>query len=273
MHDITKLKKTIELFWDHKDSIGNLSKLELDQQTATVKEILELLDQGILRISEKIDGVWQVHEWLKKTILLAFRLFPNQLINNGYDKIPLKFTSWEKENFNNAQIRVVPGTIVRYGSHIAKNTILMPSFINIGAFIDEKTMIDSGVTVGSCAQIGKRCHISANAIIGGVLEPLQNNPVIIEDDCFIGMGAMVAEGTIVEQGAVLSIGVNIGASSKIIDLKSNQIFYGRVPAYSVVVPGNYVTSNNQVSLNCAVIIKTVDEKTRSKTAINELLRM
>ncbi|MGD0466136.1 MAG: 2,3,4,5-tetrahydropyridine-2,6-dicarboxylate N-succinyltransferase [Gammaproteobacteria bacterium] len=263
--NLTKLKNTIEQLWD--------GKKELEQPTAAVIEVLQNLDKGNLRVCEKINASWQTNQWIKKAILLAFKLFPNKLsLNNSYDKIPLKFTSWQPEDFIKANIRVVPGAIVRLGAYLANNTVLMPCFVNIGAFIDENTMIDSGTTIGSCAQIGKKCHISSNAVIGGVLEPLQNNPIIIEDDCFIGMGSMIAEGMIIEQGSVLSMGVKIGASTKIINRQNGQISYGRIPAYSVVIPGNYITENSLVSLNCAVIVKTVDAQTRSKTSINELLR-
>ena len=268
--NIIKLKETIEQLWDRKNS--ELSSKELEQQTTAIIEVLQTIDKGELRVSEKINETWQTNQWVKKAILLAFKLFPNQLSPNSYDKIPLKFTSWQQEDFSKANIRVVPGSIVRLGAYLAKNTVLMPCFVNIGAFIDENTMIDSGTTIGSCAQIGKKCHISSNVVIGGVLEPLQNNPIIIEDDCFIGMGSMIAEGIIIEQGSVLSMGVKIGASTKIIDRQNNKIFYGTIPAYSVVIPGNHITENSPVSLNCAVIVKTVDAKTRSKTSINELLR-
>ena len=274
--NIINIQNTIEQLWEKKDLLNELPSQELEQRIADITQVLQNLDNGKLRVCEKTNEIWQTHSWIKKTILLAFKLFPNKLSTNNYDKsydkIPLKFTNWQQEDFLKAKIRVVPGSIIRLGAYLANNTILMPCFVNIGAFIDEGTMIDSGATVGSCAQIGKKCHISANAAIGGVLEPLQNNPVIIEDDCFIGAGAMVAEGVIVEQGSVLSMGVKIGASTKIINRQNNQVYYGKIPAYSVVVPGNYTTTNNQISLHCAVIVKTVDAKTRSKTEINELLR-
>ena len=248
-----------------------------------VNETLSLLDSGKIRICEKKNDVWQVNQWIKKAILLSFRLNDNALSKGHtisgetlsyFDKVPLKFTSWEDAEFRKAGFRVVPGAVVRYSAYIAKNVVLLPSFVNLGAYIDEGTMIDTWATVGSCAQIGKNCHISGGAGIGGVLEPLQANPVIIEDDCFIGARSEIAEGVIVEKGSVISMGVYIGSSTKIIDRETGEIFYGRVPAYSVVVPGNIASSkgDKNVSLYAAVIVKKVDEKTRSKTSVNELLR-
>jgi 2,3,4,5-tetrahydropyridine-2,6-dicarboxylate N-succinyltransferase len=262
------MKHQIEQLWQQTEFT------EQQKLTAvnTIMQVLTLLDKGQLRVAEKINNCWQTNDWLKKAILLAFKLFNNNIGINSYDKIPLKFTNWQQEDFFNAKIRVVPGTTIRLGAYLAKNTIFMPCFINTGAFIDEGTLIDSGAVIGSCAQIGKRCHIASNAAIGGVLEPLQNSPTIIEDDCFIGVGSILAEGTIVEQGAVISMGVSIGGSTKIINRATNQIFYGKVPAYSVVIPGSYTAPNSSIAINCAVIVKTVDAKTRSKTGINELLR-
>jgi len=248
-----------------------------------VNQTLAALDAGQIRICEKKDGVWQVNQWIKKAILLSFRLNDNFLSRSQnlsgdastyFDKVPLKFAKWSEEDFRKSGFRAVPGAVVRYSSFIAKNVVLLPSFVNLGAYVDEGTMIDTWATVGSCAQIGKNCHISGGAGIGGVLEPLQANPVIIEDDCFIGARSEIAEGVIVEKGSVISMGVYIGASTKIIDRESGEIFYGRVPAYSVVVPGNIASTkgDKNVSLYAAVIVKKVDEKTRSKTSVNELLR-
>jgi len=249
-----------------------------------VNEAINLLDSGQARVCSKIDNKWHVNQWLKKAILLSFRLNDNflskqQNINGDaisfFDKVSLKFNNWQENDFRQAGFRALPGSVVRRGSYIAKNVVLMPSFVNLGAYVDESTMVDTWSTIGSCAQIGKNCHISGGVGIGGVLEPLQANPVIIEDDCFIGARSEIAEGVIVEKGAVISMGVYIGASTKIIDRASGEIYYGRVPAYSVVVPGNISSTSindKNLSLYCAVIVKKVDEKTRSKTSINELLR-
>ncbi len=248
-----------------------------------VVSTLDLLDAGKIRVAEKINESWQVNQWVKQAILLSFRLNQNYLTKQQssqgdnvlfYDKVQLKFSNWQATDFESANFRALPGAVVRKGAYIGQKVVLMPSFINIGAFIDSGSMIDTWATVGSCAQIGKNCHISGGAGIGGVLEPLQANPVIIEDDCFIGARSEVAEGVIIEQGSVLSMGVYLGASTKIIDRQSGQVFYGRVPAYSVVVPGSIPSSShpNSPALYCAVIVKRVDAKTRSKTSINELLR-
>lgn len=247
-----------------------------DDFTKVIISILKVLGEGQLRIAEKINGEWIVHQWLKKAIVLAFRALPNQVKKGDmpwFDKVPLKFQDWEHNHFHEAGIRVIPGALVRESAYIGRNVILMSSFVNAGAYIDEGTMIDTWALVGSCAQIGKNCHISASVVIGGVLEPLQANPVIIEDNCFIGAGSQVTEGVIVEQGSVISMGVSLGASTKIIDQESGEIFQGRVPAYSVVVPGTLPSKNpTGLHLACAVIIKRVDEQTRQKTSINELLR-
>lgn len=248
-----------------------------------VNKTMALLDCGKIRICEKKNDVWQVNQWIKKAILLSFRLNDNFLSKSQsvsgdaatyFDKVPLKFANWSEEDFRQAGFRAVSGSVVRYSAYIAKNVVLLPSFVNLGAYVDEGSMIDTWATVGSCAQIGKNCHISGGAGIGGVLEPLQANPVIIEDDCFIGARAEIAEGVIVEKGSVISMGVYIGASTKIIDRETGEVFYGRVPAYSVVVPGNIASNkgSKDVSLYAAIIVKKVDEKTRSKTSINELLR-
>src|SRR5512147_1336240 len=243
-----------------------------------VEEVLDLLDEGELRIAEKQGGNWVVHQWLKKAILLSFRLNEPHRIEGGpdgaswWDKVPTKFSKWKAKDFKEAGFRVVPGAVVRRSAYIAPGVVLMPSFVNLGARVDSGTMVDTWVTVGSCAQIGKSVHLSGGAGIGGVLEPLQANPVIIEDNCFIGARAEVAEGVIVGEGSVLSMGVYLGQSTKIIDRATGQIHMGRVPPYSVVVAGTLPGGPDRPSLYCGVIVKTVDERTRSKTSINELLR-
>lgn len=240
-----------------------------------IDETLSLLDQGKLRVANHIENEWVVDQWLKKAILLAFKIYPNQVITMGgnsscYDKIPLKYEHVTKQEFHDRNSRIVPGAIVRYGAFIGQSAILMPSFVNIGAYVDDGAMIDTWATVGSCAQIGKNVHLSGGVGIGGVLEPLQAHPTIIEDNCFIGARSEVVEGVIVEKNSVLSMGVFISQSTKIYNRMTGDITYGRVPAGSVVVPGS-LPSNN-VNLYCAVIVKQVDEQTRSKTHINELLR-
>ena len=279
-HD-PSLTAIIESSWENKDSIGADTGGELRE---AVDEALSLLDSGYLRIAEKIEGQWQVHQWLKKAVLLSFRLNPMQAIPGGpggsswWDKVPSKFDQWDADDFKKAGFRAVPSCIVRRSAYIAPNVVLMPSFVNLGAYVGEGTMVDTWSTVGSCAQIGKHCHISGGVGIGGVLEPLQAGPVIIEDKVFIGARSEVAEGVIVEEGSVLSMGVFLGASTKIVDRETGEIFMGRVPAYSVVIPGTLPASkplpNGQAapSLACAVIVKRVDARTRSKTGINELLR-
>lgn len=234
------------------------------------------LDAGRLRVATKEDNGWIVHEWIKKAILLNFRIQENRFISDSltpaHDKIPLKFADWGESRFRLAGIRVVPGAIVRHSAYLAPNTVIMPSFINVGAYVDEGTMVDSAVRVGSCAQIGKNCHLSDNVGIGGVLEPLQAQPVIIEDNCFLGACVEVVEGVRVEEGSVLGAGVILTASTKIVDRTTGKVSYGRIPPYSVVVPGTLPDSQSGVGLTCAVIVKQVDEKTRQKTSINELLR-
>ena len=253
-----------------------------------VKEILELLDQGHIRVCEKKKSGWVVNQWVKKAILISFRLYDNTIFNSSiqnsrsgqytwFDKVNLKTSNWNEDEWTKKNFRSVPGSIIRFSAYIAPNVVLMPSFINLGAYVDSGSMIDTWATVGSCAQIGKNVHISGGAGIGGVLEPLQNNPVIIEDNCFIGARSEIAEGVIVGEGSVISMGVFIGLSTKIVDRSSGKIFFGEVPPYSVVVPGTLPSEKNNLgeikpSLACAVIVKTVDEKTRSKTSINELLR-
>jgi len=269
------IESVIDAAWEARDGISAETKGEVRQ---AVDSALAALDSGDARIAEKVDGDWRVNQWLKKAVLLSFRLNPMEAISGGpggahwWDKVPSKFAGWGEREFAHAAFRSVPGAIVRRGAYIAPGAVLMPSFVNIGARVGEGAMIDTWATVGSCAQIGRNVHISGGAGIGGVLEPLQAGPVIIEDDCFVGARSEVAEGVIVEQGAVLSMGVFIGASTKIVDRASGEVMYGRVPAYSVVVPGTLPAKDGGPSLACAVIVKRVDERTRSKTSINELLR-
>ena len=241
-----------------------------------VDAVLNELNLGKIRSAEKINNTWVVHEWIKKAILLSFKLYPNVIIpetsTQYYDRIPLKFANWSEQDFQSHSLRVLPGAVVRSGAYISNGVILMPSFVNIGAFLGSGTMIDTWATVGSCAQIGKNVHLSGGVGIGGVLEPLQATPTIIEDNCFIGARSEIVEGVIVEEGAVISMGVFIGKSTKIYNRMTGEITYGRVPKGAVVVPGNLPAKDGSYSLYCAVIIKQVDEKTRSKTSINELLR-
>jgi 2,3,4,5-tetrahydropyridine-2,6-dicarboxylate N-succinyltransferase len=241
-----------------------------------VNEVLTLLDTGKARVAEKINGGWVTHQWLKKAVLLSFRINENRMMDGGntkyYDKVDCKYASYSEEDFANAGVRVVPNAVARKGSYIAPGAILMPSYVNIGAYVDSGTMVDTWVTVGSCAQIGKNVHLSGGVGIGGVLEPLQANPTIIGDNCFIGARSEIVEGVIVEDGCVISMGVYIGQSTKIFNRMTGEVSYGRIPAGSVVVSGNLPSSDGKYSLYCAVIIKQVDEKTRSKTGINELLR-
>jgi 2,3,4,5-tetrahydropyridine-2,6-dicarboxylate N-succinyltransferase len=274
-------QQIIEQAWEQRN------QLTLDSHPGVaqvVQDVLMQLDNGSLRVAEKDQGNWVVHQWIKKAILLSFRLRNNQLIFGGpqvsidhatswFDKVPLKCAGWSEQDFKNAGFRSVPGSIIRHSAYIGQDTVIMPSFINVGARIGDNTMIDTWVTIGSCAQVGAHCHISGGVGIGGVLEPLQANPVIIEDHCFIGARSEVAEGVIIEEGAVLAMGVFIGASTKIIERHTGKIYQGRVPAYSVVVPGTLPPSQpGGPALSCAVIVKQVDAQTRSKTSINELLR-
>ena len=273
--NLQALQPTIDAAWENRDAIGPGT---WDETRQAVDHALAALDSGEARIAEKVDGEWVVHQWLKKAVLLSFRLNPMEMIPGGpggahwWDKVPSKFAGWSEKQFEAAAFRAVPGAIVRRGAYIAPGAVLMPSFVNIGARVGEGAMVDTWATVGSCAQIGRNVHISGGAGIGGVLEPLQAGPVIIEDNCFIGARAEVAEGVIVEEGAVLSMGVFLGASTKIVDRATGEVHYGRVPAYSVVVPGTLPGKDGGPSLACAVIVKRVDERTRSKTSINELLR-
>ncbi|MEO6198849.1 MAG: 2,3,4,5-tetrahydropyridine-2,6-dicarboxylate N-succinyltransferase [Sphingomicrobium sp.] len=269
------LERQIDQAWKERETISAQTGGAL---RSAVAEALDLLDSGEARVAEPgVDG-WHVNQWLKKAVLLSFRLNPMERIAGGpggaswWDKVPSKFAGWSDQDFTAAGFRAVPGAIVRRGVFIAPNAVLMPSFVNIGAYVGEGAMIDTWATVGSCAQIGRNVHISGGTGIGGVLEPLQAGPVIIEDDCFIGARSEVAEGVVVERGAVLSMGVFLGASTKIVDRASGEVMYGRVPAYSVVVPGALPGKDGGPSLACAVIVKQVDERTRWKTSINELLR-
>ena len=273
------LKAEIDAGWARRES---LSPETGGAVRAAVDETLRRLDRGELRVAEKVDGAWVTHQWLKEAILLSFRLWPNTVMRAGalggelgpwWDKVPGKFDGWEAAQFEAAGFRAVPGAVVRRGAYIAPDVVLMPSFVNIGAHVGEGTMVDTWATVGSCAQIGKGVHISGGAGIGGVLEPLQANPTIVEDSCFIGARSEVAEGVIVGEGAVLSMGVYLTASTRIVDRKTGETHRGRVPPYSVVVPGALPDPHGVgPSLACAVIVKTVDAQTRSKTSINELLR-
>jgi 2,3,4,5-tetrahydropyridine-2-carboxylate N-succinyltransferase len=274
------LQTTVEQAWEERDGVNPATKGPIRD---AVNSALAMLDNGSARVAEKRDGQWIVNQWLKKAVLLSFRLSDMALISGGagtghwWDKVPSKFAGWGESRFRDAGFRAVPGSIVRAGAFINKGVVLMPSFVNLGAYVDEGTMVDTWTTVGSCAQIGKNVHLSGGVGIGGVLEPLQAGPVVIEDNCFIGARSEVAEGVIVEEGAVLSMGVYLGASTKIIDRATGEIFVGRVPAYSVVVPGSLPgkplpDGTPGPSLYCAVIVKRVDAQTRAKTGINELLR-
>jgi 2,3,4,5-tetrahydropyridine-2,6-dicarboxylate N-succinyltransferase len=272
----SEIEKTIEQAFEQRDGVGPATKGAVRE---AVEAALDLLDSGKARVAERgADGKWKVNQWLKKAVLLSFRLNDMTPIAGGpgkanwWDKVPSKFDGWGENRFREAGFRAVPGSIVRRSAYIAPGVVLMPSFVNLGAYVDSGTMVDTWATVGSCAQIGKNCHISGGAGIGGVLEPLQAGPVIIEDNCFVGARSEVAEGVVVRTGAVLSMGVFIGASTKIVDRESGKVLQGEVPAYSVVVPGSLPGKNGGPSLYCAVIVKRVDEQTRSKTSINELLR-
>jgi 2,3,4,5-tetrahydropyridine-2-carboxylate N-succinyltransferase len=277
---LTDLAATIDAAWENRAEIGISTKGAVRE---AVDQAIEMLDAGQARVAEKIDGEWVTHQWLKKAVLLSFRLTDNKIIANGpgegvfWDKVPSKFEGWGENRFRAAGFRVVPPAAARKGSFLAPNVILMPSFVNIGAYVDSGTMVDTWATVGSCAQIGKNVHLSGGVGIGGVLEPLQANPTIIEDNCFIGARSEVVEGVVVGEGSVLSMGVFISASTKIVDRATGQVHIGKVPPYSVVVsgslPGKPMNDGTPgPSLYCAVIVKTVDAQTRSKTGINDLLR-
>ncbi|MBU3076898.1 2,3,4,5-tetrahydropyridine-2,6-dicarboxylate N-succinyltransferase [Sphingomonas quercus] len=272
----TNLAATIEQAWEERDTLGFTT---IGPVRDAVDQAIGLLDQGAARVAEP-DGTggWRVNQWLKKAVLLSFRLNDNALIEGGaagapgFDKVPSKFAGWDEARFRAAGFRAVPGAVARRGSFIGRSCVLMPSFVNIGAHVGEGTMVDTWATVGSCAQIGRNVHLSGGAGIGGVLEPLQAGPVVIEDGCFIGARAEVAEGVIVREGAVLSMGVYLGASTKIVDRATGEVFRGEVPPYAVVVPGALPDPKGGPSLYCAVIVKRVDAQTRAKTGINELLR-
>ena len=279
-----QLESVIEAAWEAR---ADLSPSTTGDVRDAVMEALDLLDSGQARVASRgEDGVWTTHQWLKKAVLLSFRLNDNTVMSTAgkgfasphaghgpwWDKVPNKFGGWHAEQFRDAGFRAVPGSFVRHGAFIGKNVVLMPSFVNIGAYVDGGAMVDAWATVGSCAQIGKNVHLSGGAGIGGVLEPLQANPTIIEDGCFIGARAEVAEGVIVREGAVLAMGVYLSASTKIVDRATGEVFRGEVPAYSVVVPGALPDPNGGPSLYCAVIVKRVDAQTRAKTGVNELLR-
>ena len=284
--DLAQLETEINTAWDNRDAVNTDTKGAVRE---AVFEALNLLDNGKARVAEPNNNhQWVVNQWLKKAVLLSFRLNAMQLITSGtiyagsgeavwWDKVAPKFSGWDEARFRQSGFRAVPGCVVRHSAYIAPGVVIMPGFINLGAYVDSGTMVDTWATVGSCAQIGKNVHLSGGAGIGGVLEPLQAGPVIIEDDCFIGARSEVVEGVVVEQGAVLSMGVFIGASTKIVDRETGEIHIGRVPAYSVVVPGSLqgkalADGSPGPSLSCAVIIKKVDEKTRAKTSVNDLLR-
>ena len=264
------IEQVIESGWEARAEVSPATKGELRD---AVDAALDGLDDGSLRVAEKAGADWTVRQWLKKAVLLSFRLNDNGPMAGGaWDKVPLKTEGWGENRFRDAGFRAVPGSIVRRGAYVAPGAVLMPSFVNIGARVGEGTMVDTWTTVGSCAQIGRNVHLSGGVGIGGVLEPLQANPVVIEDNCFIGARSEVAEGVIVEEGAVLSMGVYLGASTKIVDRASGEVFMGRVPSYAVVVPGTLPGKGGGPGLYCAVIVKRVDAQTRSKTGINDLLR-
>jgi 2,3,4,5-tetrahydropyridine-2-carboxylate N-succinyltransferase len=280
MSEYAELETSIDSIWEQREQLSEKTKLMAKK---TVDDALRLLGEGKLRVAEKKGEAWHVNVWLKKAVLLSFRMNDNVIISGGpggspwFDKVPMCFTGMKEAEFKAAGFRAVPGSIVRASAFIARQVVLMPCFVNVGAYVDSGTMVDTWSTVGSCAQVGKNCHISGGVGIGGVLEPLQGSPVIIEDNCFIGARSEVAEGVIVETGSVISMGVFLGASTKIIDRTTGEVFMGRVPAYSVVIPGtlpgkNLPDGSPGPGLACAVIVKRVDEKTRSKTSINELLR-
>ena len=268
------LQQTIDAAWERRTEFSPTSA-PADVKNAIV-ETLDNLDSGSIRVAEKINGEWVTHQWIKKAVLLSFRLKDNDIMDGGntryFDKVDSKFANYTAQDFQKGGYRVVPPAIARKGSFIAKNAVLMPSYVNIGAYVDEGTMVDTWATVGSCAQIGKNVHLSGGVGIGGVLEPVQANPTIIEDNCFIGARSEVVEGVIVGEGSVISMGVYLGQSTKIYDRESGEVSYGKIPPGSVVVSGNLPSSDGKYSLYCAVIVKQVDAKTRAKTSINELLR-
>ena len=271
------MEQLINESWDNR---AELNTAECHDLKESVAKILERLDRGEIRVCEKKDGVWQVNQWVKKAVLLSFKLnenehYPNP--QNAYDKVPLKFAEWTPEKFKESGIRAIPGSVARHGAYIGSGVVLMPSFVNIGAYVDEGTMVDTWVTIGSCAQVGKNCHISGGVGLGGVLEPLQANPVIIEDNCFIGARSEIVEGVTVREGAVIGMGVFIGSNTPIFNRVTGETLYGEVPPYAVVLAGSMPSKplsdgSPGPHLNCPVIIKQVDERTRSKTGLNDLLR-
>ena len=272
--NLEKIEKSINEAFENKAKLDSSNK----EVTELIRATIDLLDNGRIRVAEKKGDKWQVNQWIKKAILLSFKVNKMKAskgpYSTWYDKIEGKTQGWDEKKMIEAGFRYVPNGVIRKGAFIAKNVVLMPSFVNVGAYVDSGSMIDTWASVGSCAQVGKNCHISGGAGIGGVLEPMQANPTIVEDDCFIGARSEIAEGVIIEKGSVLSMGVYIGASTRIVDRSSGEIHYGKVPKYSVVVPGSMPSKNNPdgPSLYCVVIVKKVDERTRSKTSINDLLR-
>jgi 2,3,4,5-tetrahydropyridine-2-carboxylate N-succinyltransferase len=275
MTDHAALEAAVEAAWDGRERLSAATRGEARDAVETT---LAALDDGALRVAEKIDGAWIVRQWAKKAVLLSFRLADMEVVNGPhapgpwFDKVPGKFAGWGEKEFRAAGFRAVPGAVARRGAFIGKGCVLMPSFVNIGAWVGDGTMVDTWTTVGSCAQIGSNVHLSGGVGIGGVLEPLQATPTIVEDGCFIGARSEVAEGVVVEEGAVLSMGVYLGQSTRIVDRATGEVTRGRIPAYSVVVPGTLPAANGGPSLYCAVIVKRVDAQTRAKTAVNELLR-
>lgn len=267
------LQAIIEELWERRTELSPQSPVDT---IAAINQVINELDTGAIRVAEKINGEWFTHQWIKKAVLLSFRVRDNRIQEAGdmrfYDKVDTKFADWSEEDFKRGGFRVVPPAVARKGSFIARDAVLMPSYVNIGAYVDEKTMVDTWVTVGSCAQIGKNVHLSGGVGIGGVLEPLQANPTIIEDNCFIGARSEVVEGVIIGENSVISMGVYISQSTRIYDRETGEIMYGKVPPGSVVVSGNLPSADGKYSLYCAVIVKKVDAQTRAKTSINDLLR-
>jgi len=274
MTSLPDLRETIEAAFEIRAELGPGNAPA--GITAAVEAVIDALDRGEARVAEKVGGAWRVNDWLKKAVLLSFRLFDNRVVEADYtrfyDKVDLKYSGYDIERFRSDGVRVVPPAVVRRGAYVARNAVLMPSYVNIGAYVGEGTMVDTWATVGSCAQIGRNVHLSGGVGIGGVLEPLQAAPTIIEDHCFIGARSEVVEGVIVEEGAVLSMGVYVGQSTRIYDRERDEVIYGRIPAGAVVVPGSLPAANGRYSLYCAVIVKRVDAQTRAKVGINELLR-
>lgn len=267
------MQAIIEELWERRTELSPQSPVDT---IAAINQVINELDTGAIRVAEKINGEWFTHQWIKKAVLLSFRVRENRIQEAGdmrfYDKVDTKFADWSEEDFKRGGFRVVPPAVARKGSFIARDAVLMPSYVNIGAYVDEKTMVDTWVTVGSCAQIGKNVHLSGGVGIGGVLEPLQANPTIIEDNCFIGARSEVVEGVIIGENSVISMGVYISQSTRIYDRETGEIMYGKVPPGSVVVSGNLPSADGKYSLYCAVIVKKVDAQTRAKTSINDLLR-